>query len=60
MSSEKYRKAAKLLIRAGQILENIADIEDDASISSELKEEQTDKLMGEYLVQMLKIQNMSI
>lgn len=54
-TSKSFREMAKILRKAGDIAENIATNIEDETLSNEEREKKEEQLMGEFMVQMVKM-----
>lgn len=55
---EDFRNMAKLLRKSADIAERIAENGEDETLGKEEKEEKEEQLLAEFMVQMMKIQNL--
>lgn len=58
--SKGFKDMAKALRKAGDIAENIANVMDDISLTSDEKEAKAEQLLGEFMVQMMKLQALKL
>lgn len=56
--TNNFREMAKVLRKAGDIVDKLADNLDDESIDKREQEEKQDHLLAELMVQMMKIQHL--
>ena len=59
MKTENYRDLSKAFRKAADVVDKIADNLEDNTIDAKTMEERQDGLLAEFMVQMIKIQNLS-
>lgn len=59
MKAENFRDLSKAFRKAADVVDKIADNLDDKSIDEKTMEERQDRLLAEFMVQMMKIQKLS-
>lgn len=51
----EYREMAKLFKKTGDILDQLADNQEDETLDAKAKEEKEEHLLGDFMVQCMKI-----